>query len=87
MWAGKWLECRVWEEAVPAAARPEQVFIRENTPEWRCWQRHLVATKGKGTPVDNRGGWWFPSRLPPLTTDAEVPPKEQAIQTNTRRRA
>jgi hypothetical protein len=88
MWAGKWLECRVWEEAVPAAARPEQVFIRENTPEWRCWQRHLVATKGKGTPVDNRGGWWFPSRLPPLT-DAEVPPKEQAsqIQTNTRRRA
>ena len=88
MWAGKWLECRVWEEAVPAAAHPEQVFIRENTPEWRCWQRHLVATKGKGTPVDNRGGWWFPSRLPPLT-DAEVPPKEQAIQiqTNTRRRA
>jgi len=86
MWAGKWLECRVWEEAVPAAAHPEQVFIRENTPEWRCWQRHLVATKGKGTPVDNRGGWWFPSKLPPLT-NAEVPPKEQAIQTNTRRRA
>jgi hypothetical protein len=66
MWAGTWLKGRCWEEAVPAAARPEQVFIRENTPEWRCWQRHLVAIKGKGTPVDNRGGWWFPSRLPPL---------------------
>jgi hypothetical protein len=75
LWAGTWLRGRCWEEAVPATARPEQVFIRENTPEWRCWQRHLVATKGKGTPVDNRGGWWFPSRLPPLT-DAEVPPKE-----------
>jgi hypothetical protein len=61
---------------------PEQVFIRENTPEWRCWQRHLVATKGKGTPVDSRGGWWFPSKLPPLT-DAEVLPKGQAIRTNT----
>src|SRR6516225_5477271 len=78
MWAGKWLECRVWEEAVPAAARPEQVFIRENTPEWRCWQRHLVATKGKGTPVDSRGGWWFPSKLPPL--EAEALPKGQAIR-------
>jgi hypothetical protein len=80
MWAGKWLECRVWEEAVPARASvraPEQVHIRENTPEWRCWQRYLAATKGKGTPVDNRGGWWFPSKLPPLT-DAEVPSKGQA---------
>jgi hypothetical protein len=77
MWAGKWLECRVWEETVPAAVRPEQVFVRENTPEWRCWQRHLVATKGKGTPVNSQGGWWFSSRLPPLT-DAEVPSKGQA---------
>jgi hypothetical protein len=73
MWAGKWLECRVWEEAVPAAARPEQVFIRENTPEWRCWQRHL----GRSIPVNSQGGWWFPSKLPPLT-DAEIPSKGQA---------
>jgi hypothetical protein len=80
MWAGKWLECRVWEEAVPAGASvraPEQVHIRENTPEWRYWQRYLAATKGNGTPVDNRGGWWFPSKLPPLT-DAEVTSKGQA---------
>jgi hypothetical protein len=62
MWAGKWLECRVWEEAVPAA-RPERVWLHERTPEWRCWQRHL----GRDIPVDNRGGWWFSSRLPPLT--------------------
>jgi hypothetical protein len=41
---------------------PTRVFIRENTPEWRAWQRHL----GRSVPVDNRGGWWFPSRLPPL---------------------
>ena len=86
MWAGKWLECRVWEEAVPAGASvraPEQVHIRENTPEWRCWQRYLAATKGKGTPVDNRGGWWFPSKLPPLT-DAEVPSKGQPHSTTQR---
>ena len=73
MWAGKWLECRVWEETVSTAARPEQVFIRENTPEWRCWQRHL----GRSMPVNSQGGWWFSSKLPPLT-DAEVPSNGQA---------
>jgi hypothetical protein len=70
MWAGKWLECRVWEESAPVAAsanRPAQVFIRENTPEWRAWCRHL----GRNFPVDNRGGWRFPSKLPPL--EAEKP--------------
>jgi hypothetical protein len=48
----------------PAAAPvrvPERVHIRENTPEWRAWQRHL----GRSLPVDNRGGWWVSSRLPP----------------------
>jgi hypothetical protein len=73
MWAGTWLRGRCWEETVPTAARPEQVFIRENTPEWRCWQRHL----GRSIPVNSQGGWWFPSKLPPLT-DAEVPSKGQA---------
>jgi hypothetical protein len=70
MWAGKWLECRVWEEAAPAAARPEQVWLHERTAEWRYWQRHLVATTGLGTPMDSRGGWWFPSKLPPLKEEA-----------------
>jgi hypothetical protein len=40
MWAGKWLECRIWEETPPVAGsanRPEQVYIREGTPEWRAW--------------------------------------------------
>jgi hypothetical protein len=63
MWAGKWLECRVWKEAAPVD-RPAQVFIREGTAEWRAWQRYLVATKGKGTPTNNSGGWLFPSKLP-----------------------
>ena len=68
MWAGTWLRGRCWEEAAPAAARPEQVFIRENTPEWRCWQRHL----GRSMPVNSQGGWYFSSKLP-LLTDAGTP--------------
>ena len=74
MWAGTWLRGRCWEEeTVPAATRPEQVFVRENTPEWRCWQRHL----GRSMPVNSQGGWWFPSKLPPLI-DVKVPSKAQA---------
>jgi hypothetical protein len=65
MWAGKWLECRVWEEAGPAE-RPAQVFIREGTAEWRSWQRHLMAVKGRSSPMNGDGGWWFPTKLPPL---------------------
>jgi hypothetical protein len=32
-----------------------------------------MTIEGRGTPVDNRGGWLFPSKLPPL--EAEAPPK------------
>ena len=84
MWVGKWLECRVWEEAAPAAAtkakgedRSTWVWLSERAPEFRAWQRHLVAATGKGTPTDSRGGWLFPSKLPPLK--AEAPPKGQAL--------
>jgi hypothetical protein len=42
--------------AVPTttASRPEQVWLHERTAEWRCWQRHLVATTGLGTPIDSQ---------------------------------
>jgi hypothetical protein len=49
-----------------APARSTRIFIREGTAEWRAWQGHLLATTGRGSPVDKRGGWHFPSRLPPL---------------------
>jgi hypothetical protein len=58
----------VWEEAAPLGC-PVQVHIGENTPEWRAWQRHLMATTGRGTPVDNRRGWHFHSKLPPLQAE------------------
>jgi hypothetical protein len=79
LWAGKWLECRVWEEAVPVTApvdRSAWVWLHGRTPEFRAWQRDLIATTGHGTPMDDRGGWWFPSKLPPL--EAETPPKGHA---------
>jgi hypothetical protein len=79
MWAGKWLECRIWEEEVPVTAtevrgaedRSDWVWLHERTAEFRAWQRI------KPTSTDSRGGWWFPSKLPPLTA-AEASLNEQA---------
>ena len=41
---------------------PAQEYIREGSPEWRAWKRY----RGGTLPIDKRGGWYFPSRLPPL---------------------
>jgi hypothetical protein len=49
-------------EAVYAPVSVDERLLRI-TPEWRAWQRHL----GRSIPVDKRGGWHFPSKLPPLT--------------------
>jgi hypothetical protein len=43
MWAGKWLACRVWEEAIPAEAPEDRT----------AW----VWLHARGTQMDNRGGW------------------------------
>jgi hypothetical protein len=56
--------------------RSAWVWLHNRTPEFRAWQRHREATEGRDTPTDNRGGWLFPCKLPPL--EAETPPKGQA---------
>ena len=43
----------------------EKVFIRENEPEWRLWDAYLRRTTGKGPPMNQRFGWFFPSKVPP----------------------
>jgi len=53
------------------ADRSAWVWLHSRTPEFRAWQRHLMATIGRGTPTDSRDGWLFPSKLPPLA-DAEA---------------
>lgn len=40
------------------------VFVRVEDPEWRLWDAYLRKNTGKGAPIV-RGGWNFPSRLPP----------------------
>ncbi len=41
------------------------IFVRTEDPEWRIWDGYLRRTTGKGAPISRRGGWYFPSRLPP----------------------
>ncbi|WP_439370729.1 hypothetical protein [Bradyrhizobium sp. DASA03120] len=49
-----------------------KVFVRTEDPEWRIWDAYLCRTTGKGAPISRRGGWYFPSRLPP----ADAVPKK-----------
>jgi hypothetical protein len=49
-----------------------QRFVEQGTPQWDAWQRHLKASRGKGSPVgagsiNGRScqGWTFPSEWPP----------------------
>jgi hypothetical protein len=71
-----------WSQSIGTGGRNHPVraawvWLHNRTPEFRAWQRHSEATEGRDTPTDNRGGWLFPSKLPPL--EAEAPPKGQAL--------
>jgi hypothetical protein len=51
--------------AIPHAA--EGVWLASGSPEWRAWS----AYRGRSPPIDRKGGWRFPSRLPPSREAAE----------------
>lgn len=54
-------------KALPSAkAAPAKVHVMSGTPEWEAW----AAYEGKPRPLDAKGGWSFPSRLPPSTEKA-----------------
>ena len=56
------------KSAVPAAIGGAKVFVREDSPQWEAWQRHLRATGRAGSPVTERGGvrgWSFDGEWPP----------------------
>ena len=46
---------------IPASS----VWISASAPEWRAWATYWRATKGRTPPTDKRGGWRFPSLIPP----------------------
>lgn len=61
MQAQRWLRNKRWLDytVVPSSTMPSQsqVFVREDTPQWRAWQ------KIRKTPCV-QFGWWFPSEWP-----------------------
>ncbi len=62
MQAQRWLRNKRWLDFAFAPSKilpsPNQVFVREDTPQWKAWQ------KVKKTPCVNFG-WYFPSEWPP----------------------
>lgn len=67
--AARWLSEGRWKDAAQKPepkpnAEPPGAWIKAGTPEWRAWADHYRETKGKGPPVDAKGGWRFPSLSP-----------------------
>lgn len=68
--AARWLSEGRWRASGPpqAAAEPSAspgVWIAAGGPGWADWSAWWRETRGKGPPLDARGGWRFPSPAPP----------------------
>jgi len=66
--ARTWLSQERWE-AYPAPTpqtAPTGVWVAMDTPQWEAWQKHLILSRGKGSPCVNFG-WRFPTPWPPET--------------------
>ncbi|CAJ0891038.1 hypothetical protein AMST5_04100 [freshwater sediment metagenome] len=72
--AARWLSEGRWrgEGAAPGLSKPgappvsSGLWIAADSPEGRAWAEHWRATRGKSPPMDARGGWRFPSLVPPI---------------------
>lgn len=67
MSARRWLADSHWRDAAMSSAPPcaALVWIPYGSKEWSAWAEHYRATRGKTPPQDRRGGWRFPSLIPP----------------------
>lgn len=71
--AGRYLAKHRFEGHVAVAKEIEaRKFVECGTPQWRAWQDHLIAQRGRGSPstqsvINGRraDGWHFPSEWPP----------------------
>jgi hypothetical protein len=67
--AARWLSEERWRTSTPtkaeAAASPPGVWIGLDKAGWSEWAAFWRSTKGRSPPTDGRGGWRFPSPLPP----------------------
>lgn len=76
--ARKYLETRRFEKFVEQAERMAKsqlacskgVYLKSGTPEFEAWDEYRKKTTGKRAPRDARGGWSFPTKLPPSEASA-----------------
>jgi hypothetical protein len=50
-------------ESAPAQVRG--CYAASESPQLAAWEAHYRATRGRGLPRDQRGGWWVDSEWPP----------------------
>jgi hypothetical protein len=45
--------------------KSELIFLDGDSAEFALWDAYSRRTTGRGIPLNSRGGWYFPTRLPP----------------------
>jgi hypothetical protein len=48
-----------------AAAQARGYYAASESPQLAAWEAHTRATRGRGLPRDQYGGWWVESEWPP----------------------
>ena len=68
----RWLTEGRWRaKAQTAPTIALGVWIAADSPEGHAWAAFWKTTKGRTPPIDSKGGWRFPSTLPPSLQAAE----------------
>lgn len=73
--AARWLSEERWRDADNEQTAPTTapgVWIKQGSEQWVAWDNHHRATRGKGLPLDARGGWRVPTPFPEPETITEA---------------
>jgi hypothetical protein len=76
--AKTWLHQERWRDTEPSKQAPaamSKVFLAEDDPRWRVWEKYLIATRGRGPFVteresDRKRGSWFDTEAPTSLPEA-----------------
>lgn len=57
------------ETGIPVSEQNQGFYVMSGTDAWDAWEAHLLKTKGRKSPRDFKGGWWFKTEYPPTQNE------------------
>ena len=66
----RYLRDRIFENFSPSLEASSGVYVQSGSPQWVAWDLHWRTTKGRGPPLDSKGGWRFEAEWPPSESAA-----------------